>query len=62
MRVGGGGTRREGGGGLLESGRAGGGERSSQPVSAQTFIAGMKDEVVILTSLMKPKKIVFVGR
>jgi hypothetical protein len=31
-------------------------------VSAQTFIAGMKDEVVILTSLMKPKKIVFVGR
>jgi hypothetical protein len=33
-----------------------------RPVSAQTFIAGMKDEVVILTSLMKPKKIVFVGR
>jgi hypothetical protein len=39
-----------------------GGASEQAGCSAQTFIAGMKDEVVILTSLMKPKKIVFVGR
>lgn len=33
-----------------------------RPVSMQATIAGMKDEVVIMQSLMKPKKITFVGR
>lgn len=33
-----------------------------RPVCTQTFIAGMKDEVIIMSSLMKPKKITFIGR
>lgn len=31
-------------------------------VQSQTTIAGLKDEVVIMHSLMKPKKITFLGR
>jgi hypothetical protein len=33
-----------------------------RPVVSQTYIAGMRDEVLIMSSLMKPKKITFVGR
>lgn len=33
-----------------------------RPVSSQTFIHGLRDEVLIMNSLMKPKKITFVGR
>jgi hypothetical protein len=31
-------------------------------VQSQTLIAGLKDEVPIMQSLMKPKKLTFVGR
>lgn len=32
------------------------------PVCNQTYIAGLQDEVLIMASLMKPKKITFIGR
>jgi hypothetical protein len=32
------------------------------PVCNQTCIAGLQDEVLIMASLMKPKKITFIGR
>jgi hypothetical protein len=32
------------------------------PVCSQTCIAGLQDEVLIMSSLQKPKKITFIGR
>jgi hypothetical protein len=33
-----------------------------RPVCSQATIQGMRDEVIVMSSLMKPKKITFIGR